>query len=185
MRVFNSSLLLKTSALLRFLTLRCFFYRKIKIRKLSYLGKKLKIIVSKRGSIIINGKIRIIDYVELQSDGELLIGNGCGINSFSRIIAFNKIILGDNVSIAQFVSILDHDHSFVLKNNKIDFSGFTTSPIVIGNNVWIGDKVTITKGVKIGDNVVIGANSVVTKDIPSNSLAGGIPARVIREIVES
>jgi acetyltransferase-like isoleucine patch superfamily enzyme len=53
---------------------------------------------------------------------------------------------------------------------------------VIGNNVWIGAKATVTKGVTIGDNVVIGANSVVTRDIPPNSVAAGAPARVIRSI---
>jgi acetyltransferase-like isoleucine patch superfamily enzyme len=120
--------------------------------------------------------------VELQSKGKLIIGQNCGINSFSRIIAFERIRLGNNVSIAQFVSILDHDHSTEYEEGKIDFTKFTTKPIEIGSNVWIGDKVSINKGVKIGDNVVIGANSVVTHDIPSNSIAAGIPARVIKEI---
>ena len=175
--------MLRLSALIRFLIIKLFYSRKIKIKKLSYLGKGIKLITSKRGSIIINGKIRIIDYVELQSDGVLIIGDGGGINSFSRIIAFERIVIGNRVSIAQFVSILDHDHSFALKEGIIDLKKFNTSPIEIGNDVWIGDKVTITKGVKIGDNVVIGANSVVTKDIPSNSLAAGSPAIVIRKIL--
>ena len=69
-----------------------------------------------------------------------------------------------------------------MKNGIMDMSRYNTKPVVIGSNVWISDKVTITKGVKICDNVVIGANSVVTKDIPSNSLAVGVPAKVIRVI---
>ena len=54
--------------------------------------------------------------------------------------------------------------------------------IVIGNNVWLGDKVTILGGVHIGDNVIIGTNSVVTKDIPANAMAAGVPARVLKQI---
>lgn len=182
MQFSNTSIVLRFSALIRFLIIKLFYSRNIRIKKLSYLGKRLKLITSKRGSIIINGKIRIIDNVELQSEGELIIGDGGGINSFSRIIAFERIVIGNRVSLAQFVSILDHDHRYVLKEGKLELKKFSTSPIEIGNDVWIGDKVTITKGVKIGDNVVIGANSVVTKDIPSNSIAVGIPASVIRVI---
>ena len=55
-------------------------------------------------------------------------------------------------------------------------------PIHIGNNVWIGGGVKIMSGVTIGDNTVIAAGSVVTKDIPSNVLAGGVPCRVIRKL---
>lgn len=61
-------------------------------------------------------------------------------------------------------------------------AGFLTAPIVIGNNVWIGAKATVTKGVSIGDNSVIAANAVVTRDIPAGTLAAGVPARVIRRI---
>ena len=53
---------------------------------------------------------------------------------------------------------------------------------MIGRNVWIGDKVTILGGVTIGDNVIVGAESIVTHDIPSNSIAGGTPARVIKSL---
>jgi acetyltransferase-like isoleucine patch superfamily enzyme len=179
----NTSYISRITALLRFLLVKIFFSKRIQIKKMSYLGKAIKLITNDKGRIIIDGKIRIKDHVELQSEGMLSIGNGCGINSFSRIIAFNKISIGSNVSIAQFVSILDHDHNVAIKNGVLNFKEFSTMPIEIGNNVWIGDKVTITKGVKVGDNVVIGANSVVTKDIPSNTLVAGVPARVIRILV--
>jgi acetyltransferase-like isoleucine patch superfamily enzyme len=54
--------------------------------------------------------------------------------------------------------------------------------VIIGNNVWLGSRSIILKGVTIGDNSVIGAMSLVTKDIPPNSVAGGIPAKVIRTL---
>ena len=52
--------------------------------------------------------------------------------------------------------------------------------IRIGDNVWIGAKATITRGVTIGDNAVVGANAVVTRDVPENAVVGGVPAKVIR-----
>ena len=57
---------------------------------------------------------------------------------------------------------------------------YTKGPVIIGNNVWIGDKATILGGVTIGDGAVIAANSVVTKDVPAYSVVGGNPARVIK-----
>lgn len=182
MQLLESSTLKKIIALGRFILITVFYLKRLRISKISYIGKNFKIFISKKGEIQINGKIRINDNVELKSQGKLIIGNGCGINSYSRMIAFDRITLGDNVLIAQFVSILDHDHNFEDSEGNINLKNFSTSPIEIGNNVWIGDKVTITKGIKIGDNVIIGANSVVTKDIPSNSLAAGIPAKVLKEL---
>jgi len=179
----QTDLHLKILAMLRFIAIRIILNRKFIIQRVSYIGKHNKFFVHPSGSIYVAGKINIRDYIEIQAKGEVRFGNGCGINSFSRIIAFEKIHLGNNVSIAQFVSILDHDHDLSLVNNQLNLKEFTTSPIIIGNNVWLGDKVTITKGVKIGNNVVIGANSVVTKDIPDNSLAAGIPARVLKTIL--
>jgi hypothetical protein len=58
--------------------------------------------------------------------------------------------------------------------------GVVVAPVRIGRNVWIGSKATVLKGVSIGDNAVIGANAVVTRDIPANAVAAGIPARVLR-----
>lgn len=59
---------------------------------------------------------------------------------------------------------------------------YCKGPVIIGNNVWIGEKASIMPGVTIGDGVIIAANSVVTKDIPSYSLAAGIPAKIIKSV---
>ena len=60
-----------------------------------------------------------------------------------------------------------------------------SKPVTVGNNVWIGVGATVLAGVTIGDNSVIGAGSVVTKDIPANVVAAGVPCRVLREITEA
>ena len=87
--------------------------------------------------------------------------------------------IGDHVFIHRGTIILTHDWAswcFVYSHN--DFLP-SHGHVKIGNNVWMGENVTILKGVTIGDNVIIGLGSVVTKDIPSNSIAVGVPARVI------
>jgi acetyltransferase-like isoleucine patch superfamily enzyme len=181
MRMIQSTIWQKFKALIRYITICIFYYKKLSLKKVSFIGGGFRIYLIGNSKVSIRGKIHIFDNVELQCrNAALEIGNNCSINSHSRIIAFEKIDIGDRVVIAQFVTILDHDHSQTFQNEKLILKGYTTSPIKIGNNVWIGDKVTITKGVNIGNNVIIGANAVVTKDIPSNSIVGGIPARVIK-----
>jgi len=113
--------------------------------------------------------------------GRLSVGPACHIGIGAVIVARESIRIGKGVLIGEYVSIRDQDHVFGGKAPTAN-SGFTTLPIVIGNNVWLGAKATVTKGVTIGDNTVIGANSVVTRDIPANVLAAGVPARVIREL---
>ena len=117
---------------------------------------------------------------------EIIIGNDCNIGEFCHITAINKITIGDGLLTGRFVYIGDNAHG------GLSWEEADTPPvkrhlkskggIMIGRNVWIGDKVTILGGVTIGDNVIIGAASIVTHDIPSNSIAGGTPARVIKSL---
>jgi len=113
--------------------------------------------------------------------GHLEIGTRSYIGQYSVICAREAIRIGTDCLIAEHVTIRDQDHTFG-PGLTTAMAGFATSPVTIGNNVWIGAKATVTKGVTIGDNVVIGANSVVTRDIPPNSVAVGAPARVIRNL---
>lgn len=94
------------------------------------------------------------------------------------------ITIGDNVSITAEVSILTHDFcSSVFRNLYADYVP-GRSKVTIGNNVYIGQKTMILRGVTIGDNVIIGAGTIVTKDIPSNSVVAGVPAKVICSLEE-
>jgi len=90
------------------------------------------------------------------------------------------ISLGKNCHIAYGVRFLTHDGgSLVVSNEECD-SFVICGKINVGNNVYIGERTTILPGVKIGDNSIIGCGSVVTKDIPSNVIAAGVPCKVIR-----
>lgn len=94
----------------------------------------------------------------------------------------DKIEIGNNVAIAQFVTILDHNHAYTYQDNVMKLDGYDTEPIKIGNNVWIADKCTILKGAHIGDNVIVGAHTLVNKPVPSNCIIAGTPFKIIREL---
>lgn len=117
----------------------------------------------------------------------LKFGNNVQINDYVHIAAVENISIGDDVLIASKVFISDHNYG----NYSGDFQDnpnsivaqreLSSKPIVIENNVWIGEFVSILPGVRIGKNSIIGAMSVVTKDIPSNCIAIGSPARVVKK----
>ncbi|MFJ7974840.1 acyltransferase [Peribacillus sp. NPDC096379] len=93
------------------------------------------------------------------------------------------ISLGNNVKITAKNQFITHDGGInVLRNLDLLPNADKFGKIVIGDNVFIGIGCTIMPGVKIGDNVVIGTGSIVTKDIPSNSVAAGVPCKVIKSI---
>lgn len=97
------------------------------------------------------------------------------------------IEVGDNCLFASGVRIMTHDGGISVLNNLNYFDGKSMdkmSPVKIGSNVYIGVEAKIMPGVTIGDNVIIGAGAIVTKDIPSNSVAVGLPARVIKTVDE-
>ncbi len=94
-----------------------------------------------------------------------------------------KVTFGDNVFIAPNCTITTAEHAI---DPQMRAEGTEISkPVTVGNNVWIGVGATVLAGVTIGDNSVIGAGSVVTKDIPANVVAVGVPCRVLREITEA
>ena len=93
------------------------------------------------------------------------------------------ITLGDNVHITDGVKFETHDGGTLLFRNQIPDLEIT-KPITVGNDVYIGNNVIILPGVTIGNRVIIGAGAVVSKDIPDNSVAVGVPARIIKSTDE-
>ena len=118
----------------------------------------------------------------------LFFGDNVQINDYCHINAFKSVRIGDNVLIASKVFITDLEHgSYVGDDNDSNPNSIvkdrplSSKPVIIGNNVWIGELCSVLPGVTIGDNSIIGANSVVTKSIPANSIAVGNPAKVIKQ----
>jgi len=117
----------------------------------------------------------------------LYVGDNCEFGDMTHIVAYEKVEIGNNVLIASKCFISDtshgsysgtqHDSPDTIPNKR----KLVTSPVKIGDRVWIGENVVILNGVTIGSGCVIGANSVVTSDIPSNCIACGVPARIIKK----
>ena len=125
-------------------------------------------------SFIINQPFRC-DYGK-----QISIGKRFFANFNFTVLDEASVVIGDDCFIGPNVSIYTACHSTdpIKRNSRQEWA----EPVTIGNNVWIGGSVTILPGVTIGDNVTIGAGSVVTHDIPSNSVAVGNPCRPIRKV---
>ncbi len=112
----------------------------------------------------------------------ITVGNNFYTNTNCTILDCAKITIGNNVLIGPNVSFYTPNHAFDADERNIGFE--KSLPISIGDNVWISGSVTIVPGVTIGNNTIIGAGSVVTKDVPANVIAAGVPCKVIRPMTE-
>lgn len=119
---------------------------------------------------------------------QIIIGDNVAFNNDCHIGCINRVQIGNNVLGASRIYITDHYHGRIepadLECPPTERRLYSKGPVIIGDNVWIGENVTILPGVTIGENAIIGANTVVSKDIPANAVAAGVPARVIRQLKE-
>ena len=138
---------------------------------------------------IISKYTRVVDPISYWKKQGLSIGNNCEVYYSASFGSEPYLVsIGNHVRINANVTFVTHDGGvWVLReyltcqdSDKIDIF----KPIHVGNNVHIGTGATIMPGVTLGDNVIIGCNAVVTKSIPNNSIAVGVPARVIETIDE-
>ena len=132
------------------------------------------------GKIIIDQDVSIDTNCRLISANEatLNIGKGCEIGPYSIFNCGEDIIIGEDSIFGGYCNFQSSNHG-IKKGEIIKFQNHTYGKISIGKGVWIGAHVSVLPGVNIGDGAVIGANSVVTKDIPSNAIAVGAPAKVM------
>ena len=112
--------------------------------------------------------------------GDVLIGDYTRIGLHNTVIG--PVTIGSHVNLAQGVVVTALNHNFADSSLRIDQQGVSTQPVTIGDDVWVGANVVILPGVTVGSHVVVAAGAVVTKDVPSNSLVAGVPAKVIKEI---
>ena len=118
---------------------------------------------------------------------KLLRSIGKGVHFYANfdciMLDGGGIEIGDNVLFGPRVGIYTSNHAMDAWERT--HGACYAKPVRIGNNVWVGAGVHINQGVTIGDNTIIGSGSVITKDIPTNVVAAGVPCKVIREITEA
>ena len=155
--------------------------------------------LSQSKNLIIIGKDSVIrgELIIFAHSGKISIGEGCYVGDGTRIWSSESIYIGNHVYISHNANIHDTNshsinaelrsqHFYAIMSTghpKENIFDIKASSVVIDDDVWIGFNSTILKGVKIGKGSIIAACSVVTKDVPSNVIVAGNPAKVIRELV--
>lgn len=162
----------------KYLTIR--YPRRIKTQGRNYFHNG-RVVFSNHGLMVLNAGNLFEEKHHLEIDGGLLmIGSNNYFNRNVKIFCLKQIKIGNDCLFADSVSIYDHDHKFEDLNRPIREQGYLTRNVNIGNNVWVGTNSLILKGVRIGDNAIVAAGAIVTKDVPENSVVGGVPAKVLR-----
>ena len=138
-----------------------------------------------KGTLLIGDRVRILSTIVrselvVRAGARLELGDHVYINYGASICAYQSIRIGDRCTVGTYVIITDNDQHDLLDRSKLPPS----KPVTLEDEVWIGDRVIILKGVTIGSSSVIGAGSVVTRDVPRDSIAAGNPAKVLRSITE-
>lgn len=108
----------------------------------------------------------------------ITVGKNVFINACCHFQDHGGVSLGDGCQIGHNVVFATLNHGLAPEDRQTTYP----APITLGKNVWVGSNSTILQDVTIGDNAVIAAGAVVTKDVPENTIVGGVPARIIRKI---
>lgn len=150
-----------------------------KCGKLLRVSKKVRVL-RKNCNIEIGHKVQLYREVKLSAWGTdqksyIKIGNNTSIGDRTEIHSGKEVIIGNDCNISWDVVIMDRDY------HKLNSQKEIYKPVHIKDKVWIGCKAVIVKGVTIGEGAVVAAGSVVTKDVPCNTLVAGNPAKVIQE----
>jgi acetyltransferase-like isoleucine patch superfamily enzyme len=113
-------------------------------------------------------------------EGEVRVGAKTVLGQDCTISAYQRISIGRECVIADRVMLIDFDHGVVDVERPVRLQGIYKRDVDVGHNCWVGYGVCILRGVTVGDNCVLGTSAVVTRDVPDNAIAAGVPARVIR-----
>jgi len=165
---------------------------KINLGKWVKLGSYVRLSALGKQGIFIGDNCNIGDFSRLvvstsfNNIGQFIkIGNNTGIGEFAYLGGAGGLEIGSDCSIGQYLSCHPENHNYDNPNELIRYQGINRKGIKIGNNCWIGSKVTVLDGVNIGDNCVIAAGAVVTKSFADNTVIGGVPAKALKSILKN
>lgn len=112
----------------------------------------------------------------------LKMGNNSAIGDYTHFGAAGGIEIGNDVIMGSYISFHSENHNFTDKSKLIREQGVTSKGIKLGNNIWVGAKVTFLDGCIVGDNSVVAAGAVVNGTFPDNVVIGGVPAKILKNI---
>ena len=140
--------------------------------------------------IIFGDNVKIGSYSKLLSTSHLAtygvglkMGNNSAIGDFTHFGAAGGITIGTDVIMGSYISFHSENHNFQDPSKLIREQGVNSKGITIGNNVWVGAKVTFLDGAFLGNNCVVAAGAVVKGVFPDNVIIGGVPAKILKPIV--
>jgi len=142
----------------------------------SQIGKSFKIgnyaslYIHPSASLLIGDNINLKNYLNfvVGKNAKVILENNIFMNNYCSINAIERIEIGENTLFGEGVKLYDHNHEY--NGEVVEHHKFTSSPIKIGKNCWLGSNVTVLKGVTIGNNCVIGAGCLIHKDVPAGSV---------------
>jgi acetyltransferase-like isoleucine patch superfamily enzyme len=146
-----------------------------------FFGRDLQIQVGRRGRLRLGRFVWIGDGTKIRChEGEVVIGDKTVLGQECTISAYQRVRIGEQCVVADRAMFIDFDHNVSEVERPIRHQGIYKRDVEVGSNVWVGYGACVLRGVRVGDNSIVGTNSVVTRDVPANAVAGGVPARVIR-----
>ena len=151
------------------------------LREDIWLGDYAALAVEGSGCLELGSRVSVNEHCHIVCSGFLTLGSDVGINNHTVIHCHGKAVIGADTMIGAYAFITDSGHRTDDLDVPMRLQGnMPPTPLVIGEDVWIGTKVTITRGVTIGKKAIIGANAVVTQDIGPYEIWGGVPARFLK-----
>jgi acetyltransferase-like isoleucine patch superfamily enzyme len=154
--------------------------------------------VSKKDQVVLNNKVKLSGWLIIEKDGKIDIGEYTSINERTKIRAMEHISIGSYTLISSDVYIQDNNsHSIYAEDRRKDIltdkdygeihEGMSPvppvhKPVIIGDDVWVGRRAMIMKGVTIGDRAVVAAGAVVTHDVPPDTIVAGNPAVIVKHL---
>ncbi len=155
--------------------------RRLRLDGLAFVGPRCALQIGPRGTIELGRWSWVGHGCKIRAhEGAVSIGAKTVLGQECTISSFRHVSIGRECVIADRVMLIDFDHGVVEVDRPIRLQGIYKRDVNVGHNCWIGYGACILRGVTVGDNCIVGTSAVVTKDLPDNAVAGGVPARIIR-----